>query len=150
GKRALVIRSEDPTKPVTLEFAFAGETDNPLPFWAGLTVEGGTVVFKNVHFRVEAHYTPPQLVAAVVVKGGQVTFERCAFSQDTPSEALLARRNLVPIASVAAWNPGWDKPPVMFRQCWFARGQAAVSVKGAARVDQVHCAFGAHACLFHV
>jgi hypothetical protein len=39
---------------------------------------------------------------------------------------------------------------VVFRHCFFTGGQAAVSVKGNAKVEQYDCAFGPHACLFHL
>jgi hypothetical protein len=36
------------------------------------------------------------------------------------------------------------------RKCYFQNGQAAVSLKGPARLKQDNCALGGHACMFHV
>jgi hypothetical protein len=153
GKRSLIVESEDAKKPKTLHFVYAPESENPTQYWAGFTIEGGTVDFRNVCFVIEAKHTPRQLAAAVVVSGGQVTFERCAFGQLVPpsDDGLITRRgSLVPIASVAAWKPTLERPPIIFGHCYFSAGQAAVSVKGSAHIIQSNCAFGPHACLFHL
>jgi hypothetical protein len=155
AKRTLVIESADKNKPATIQTAYAAEVQNPLPFWAGLTVDGGTVLFRNVRFEVESSRTPRQLVAGVVVKAGSATFEGCEFAQQVPQEegGLIGRRSLVPVASVAAWDPGLgsgERAPLVFRKCYFAGGQAAVSLKGVARLEQTNCALGAHACLYHL
>ena len=145
-----MIESEDPKKPVALQFSYAPDPDTPTQFWAGLMIEGGSVTFRHVHFMLEAGYTPPQLAAGVAVKAGQVVFDRCTFSQQTPDEELIAKRGFWPIASAAVWNTTLERPPVVFRHCWFANGQAALSVKGGAKVELDDCAFGPHSCLFHV
>ncbi len=150
GKRSLVIESEDRKKPAALQFSYVLDPENPTPFWAGLTIEGGSVTFHHVQFVLEAGYTPPQLAAGVAVKGGQVVFDHCTFFQQTPDEELIAKRGFWPVASVAAWNTTLERPPVVFRHCWFANGQTAVSVKGGAKVEVDDCAFGPHSCLFHV
>jgi hypothetical protein len=153
GKRALVIESANPDKPATIKLVHPRD-EEPMPFGAGIAVESGTLVFKNLHFDIEAMDTPRTLVAGIVVKGGHVTFDSCSFSQQTPTEDWSTRSDLVPIASVAAWDPGLDnqdrRPPLSFRKCWFAGGQAAVSIHGKARVEQVNCALSPHAILFHV
>src|SRR5439155_5893555 len=135
-KRALVVESKIPGRPVTIQIACPAEIDSVLP-WAGLTVDGGTVLFKNVNFEVVAEGTPRSLLAGVLVRGGNVTFERCTFKQQVPAEDLLSHLELVPVASVAAWDAGLgtqDKPHLVFRECYFARGQAAVSLKGTVRL----------------
>ncbi|HYV38664.1 MAG TPA: serine/threonine-protein kinase, partial [Gemmataceae bacterium] len=153
SKRSLIVESDDPKKPKTLHFVYSSESENPTQFWAGLAIEGGTVDFRNICFVIEAKHTPRQLAAAVVVTGGQVTFERCAFGQNVPpaEDGLIARRaSMVPIASVAAWKPTLERPPLIFRNCYFSSGQAAVSVYGSAHIIQSNCAYGPHACLFHL
>ena len=86
-------------------------------------MDGGSVLFRNVNFEVSADSAPRLLVAGVLVRGGHVTFEGCKFTQQVPTEDLLNHPELVPVASVAAWDvgPGTpEKPPVVFRQCYFA------------------------------
>jgi serine/threonine protein kinase len=150
GKRNLIVESEDPQKPATLQFAYFPESESPKPYWAGLLVENGTVHFRNVRFAMESGHTPRQLVASLVVTGGQVVLENCTFMQQTPHEELISRKNAKPIASVAAWNPSLKRSPLVFRHCYFSEGQAAVSVVGSAKIEQEDCAFGPHACLFHL
>ena len=110
GKGFLIVESEDPKKPQTLQFAYTPETENPKLVWAGLKIAGGTVTFKNLQFLLEAGHTPGQLVAGVAVTAGQVVFDQCTFFQQTPTEdGLIARRNVVPVASVAALNIGLQR-----------------------------------------
>src|SRR5439155_26639423 len=44
GKRTLVVESKNPTEPVTIQAAYPAEIEGPVPFWAGLTVDGGSVL----------------------------------------------------------------------------------------------------------
>ena len=150
GKRMVEIKSADPQKPTTLMFSYAPDSETQMPFWAGLTIDGGSVTFKNIKVGIEASFTPHELAAAIAVKAGQVVFDHCTFVQETPREELIGLKNLTPIASVAAWNSGMDRPPVVFRNCYFPAGQAAVSVNGSARVQLDNCAMGPHECLFHL
>jgi hypothetical protein len=154
GKRTVVIESDaNLDKPATIKLMHPRD-EEPMPFGAGIAVDSGKLVFRNLHFDIEAMETPRTLVAGIVVKGGHVTFDGCTFTQQTPSEDWTARQDLVPIASVAAWDVGPDnldrRPPLSFRKCWFAGGQAALSIKGKARVEHANCAFGPHATLFHL
>src|SRR5262249_52748389 len=59
----------------------------------------------------------------------------------------------VPVASVAVWRDDGDAdgpPELAFEECYFQRGQDAVSVRGAAVVRPTNCAFGPHLTLFHL
>jgi serine/threonine protein kinase len=162
SKRTLEVISENPADPVVVQFVYPADKQNledQAPFWAGLTVDGGQVKFQNIRFEVESGQTPRLLAAGVVVKAGQATFQRCTFAQRTPADNLIASRDVVPMASAAAWNPATgsgaaDRVLLVFNQCYFPGGQpasqAAVSVKGSARIEEVNCAFGPHACLHHV
>jgi serine/threonine protein kinase len=153
GKRSVVIETQNTDKPATIKLIHPRD-EEPMPFGAGITVDSGTLVFKNLQFSIDALDTPRTLVAGIVVKGGHVTFDSCSFRQQTPTEDWMARPDLVPIASVAAWDPGLDnvdrRPPLTFRKCYFAGGQAAVSIRGKARVEQSNCALGPHATMFHI
>jgi serine/threonine protein kinase len=153
GKRNLVVESLYPEKPATIKLVHTAGED-PVPFGAGITVEGGSIVFKHIRFEIETPETPHTLLAGVVVKAGHATFESCTFIQHTPAQDWTNAEDLTPVASVAAWEPGLEladrRPSLLFKNCYFSGGQAAVSVKGAARVEQSNCAVGPHACVFHV
>ena len=104
---ALVVESKDATKPVILQFAYAPDAESSNPFWAGLTVDGGNLTFRNVHFELQVSHTPRQLAAGIVVRGGYVQFERCIFSQQAPEEPLIARRNVVRVDQITALLAGF-------------------------------------------
>src|SRR5262249_1074124 len=86
----LVIESKDPTKPTRIRSLYKGGAA-ALKDWAGLTLEGGAVTFRNLHFEVDAEKTPEALVAGLLIrKNSVVTFEKCTFSQKTPLKPLVA------------------------------------------------------------
>ncbi|MCI0458829.1 MAG: hypothetical protein L0Z62_17870, partial [Gemmataceae bacterium] len=155
GERTLLIESEKPTKPALLLIRppQGAEREPGVP-WGGLELNGGTVTFRNLHFEIQAESTPTALLAAVLVKGARsVTFKNCLFTQvGVPLVPLIPKRRLAPVASVATWNldNAPEKPLVVFRECYFRKGQTAVAIRGAADLDQAHCAFGPHVCLFHL
>lgn len=157
--RPLVIEgrdAKDGKKGPLLRFVADAAAVEAMEFLAGLVIEGGKVEFRNLQFKVKADTTPGMLVAAVAArKGATVTFKQCTFLQDTPVERLLSDDGLVPVASVAAWNPNpeatdKDRPRLAFEECYFVKGQAAVSITGTATVKQDNCALGPHLTLYHL
>jgi serine/threonine protein kinase len=140
-------------KPVTVQLEYTGGATASAP-WGGLVVEGGWVTFRNLHFELHSEATPRAVAAAVLIKSdGNVRFERCTFTQKTDLKPLLEKRTHTPIASVAIWNPvrdNTDKPHVVFEDCFFRKGQAAVSLTGSADVEQQQCAYARHGTLFHL
>src|SRR6185369_4416662 len=71
-----------------------------------------------------------------------------------PVKPLLLKRDKVPVASVATWNPKPDspdkeRPHLIFKECYLVKGQAALSITGTADIHQRNCAFGPHLSLFH-
>jgi hypothetical protein len=147
SQRNLVVEGKDNgQRQVVLRIA----ADPSSPSWAGLTIERGTVVFRNLHFDIASLPTLRQFVAGVLIKSGSVTFERCTFSQaDSREEPNTAAKLLV--ASVATAGNGTVKPPIIvMEECYFEKGQVAVALKGAAVMKQINCALGRHACLFHL
>jgi serine/threonine protein kinase len=153
GKRSVIVEPLHTDKAVTLRLSHARDEEQ-LPFGAGVLIESGTITFKHIRFEVESTDTPHSLVAGVLARGGQVTFDGCTFAQQVPAFDSGPDGDRVPIASVAAWDGGGESAEgrafLLFRKCWFVGGQAAVSVKGRARVDQTNCALGPHACMFHL
>jgi serine/threonine protein kinase len=124
---------------------------------AGVTVDGGKAVFRNIHFDMTAAHTPEVMrYAAVLVKNGaDVTFERCVFMQD-PHWGEFAGEKLPKAKAMTsvliACNPknGNDKATVRFKECLFGRGQHAVGVDGVADIHAENCAFGPHRAMFHL
>jgi hypothetical protein len=151
AEHSLTLESRGPRDFTTIHMSYLSDLDRPR-LWAGLIVEGGSVTFKNIVFVLRADETPYSVVAAVAVKAArQVTFYRCAFVQEAPSEPFLLSRRVLPAASIAIDHPeGGDRPRVLLEQCYFARGQTAVAVNGSAEVYPTSCAFGPHGALFHV
>jgi serine/threonine protein kinase len=159
GDRTALVRSRDPQKPAVIRIRPDLAAGLPDP-WGGLQINGGTVTFRDVIFEIEINAkaaTPETLVAGVLVKGaGTAIFEGCTFTQpNAPTEALTRpkKSSLVPFASVAVWNPGLgnrDRAGLTFKECYFKRGQAAVSIRGNAYVRPTDCAFGPHVTLFHL
>jgi serine/threonine protein kinase len=155
GGRELSIQSEDPDKPARIRVRPPAGPGAP---WGGLEIRGGRATFRDLVFEIDlgpAPDTPETLIAAILVKGAaHVTFERCTFTQTgPPPEGLIARPSLVPVASVGVVNPiktVAEKTTLVLKQCYFQRGQAAVSVLGNADVSPTNCAFGPHATLFHL
>jgi serine/threonine protein kinase len=161
GKTALTYRGSsnhklvvegagDGGEPIKVQSTYPWRPENPSSEWAGLTIYGGTVVFKNLHFEIASAGTPQMLVAGVLVKSGNVTFENCTFSQRTPQGELISQAGLKPVASVAVAGRGSGIPFLGLTKCYFQSGQAAVSLKGSVRLKQDNCAMGGHACMFHV
>jgi serine/threonine protein kinase len=154
--RTLRIESNDPSEPRKLRLKYKPGPEQP-PLWAGLIVEGGKVIFSNLHFEIEAEQTPDNVqVAAVAVRSsGHVTFEKCTFFQrDAPVRPFLPQRDtLIPLASVLVENhdeSGNRPPAVVFNECYFKEGQDAIVADGPVDVSQHNCAFGKHSALFHL
>jgi serine/threonine protein kinase len=155
GKRERVeIQSKDPQKRAVIRILPPARKPES---WGGLEIRSGTVVFKDIAFEIDlgGGKTPETLVAAVLVKGaGKAIFERCTFTQlGVPMQGLTARPALVPVASVAVWNPGktaQHRAALNLVECHFRRGQAAVSVLGNADILASNCGLGPHLTLFHL
>jgi serine/threonine protein kinase len=169
GAHTLTIASKDLEEPKTIRFKYAPTPDTAdyLPdVVAGLTVEGGSVTFRNIVFEIEAGETPTRTVAAVGIKGAaKVRFHNCRFVQlGVPQRKFIPQlKTVVPVACVAVDNAGGDKddrPSVEFDQCFFAgaqvagaqfaSGQAAIAVNGPAEVTTRDCAFKSYGALFHL
>jgi serine/threonine protein kinase len=154
GAEEITVESTDEL-PATIKLTYqpeSGEDD----LVAGFVVEGGQVTFKNLRFVAASKVSPESLVASVVVrKAGRGLFKKCWFAQvQFPKEPLIPRRkHIVPLASVAADNPGPNpktRPVLSFEECYFEKGQDAVAVNGPATVMAQNCAFKDHYALFHL
>jgi hypothetical protein len=151
--RPLTLEGADLSKPAVIRVTYeAGAEADPTQPWAGLLAVGGSITFKNLLFVLQTDQTPEGLVAAVAVtRARRVTFERCAFVQRAPAGPFLNETRRLPAASVAVDSPGKGaKPFVRFLQCYFIKGQTAVTVTGPADVGPQNCAFGPHGALFHL
>jgi serine/threonine protein kinase len=127
----------------------------------GLRIDGRNAIFKNLRFevRLKANVTPTIQVAGIVVGAtSQVTFDKCTFAQESPEEPLIplyanAVTSKVPAASVLVENPDASAqvmPSVIFNECYFEKGQDAISVDGAAKVWFTNCAWGPHNAIVHL
>ena len=61
----------------------------------------------------------------MVEKSASVYFKKCIFTQKTPLEQLLTKLDLIPVASVAGWNP---KSPAQITLIYSGRTSSSRSV----------------------
>ena len=151
GDQPRVIKSSQASKPAIVRITppASSETEGPR---GGLEVHSGHVIFQDLVFEIDAEARRADaLVASVLVKNAaRVTFLRCTFTQTrVPSEPLFRQRAAAPVVSVAAWGgDNAESPTITFQECYFKRGEVALLVRGAARVQPTNCAFGPHLVLF--
>ncbi len=150
GSKTMLIEGKDSS--ATLKLRYHAGADDAAPR-LGLLIESGNVVCRNIRFEVETNATPKILVAAVAVRDGSLSLQKCTFFQKFPEERLIPLGSKrMPLASVAVDNLQLDGklPRVILDESFFEKGQDAVAVYGAGEIISSNCAFGPHGALFHL
>jgi serine/threonine protein kinase len=114
--------------------------------WAALTVKRGKVRIRGIRFVVDATEAPDIVMTAVTQQGGQLELENCEFVQNGPP---ATEQSHVSSIGINAQPTGDQTPFLKVYESYFAGGQHAMTVEGAATVESKQCAFAPHtAALF--
>ena len=119
--------------------------------WAALIVHGdGTVKLTGLRFHVNATQAPEIQMAAVAHEGtGLMTLTGCEFVQLNPPEP--GGRGRLTSVEVRGGRGSAEMPRLVLDHCYFAQGQEAITMTGAAQLVALHCAFAPHTtALFHL
>jgi serine/threonine protein kinase len=107
--------------------------------WTGITVRGGSVNVRGIHFVLNAHQSPDLDMAAVQLWGGQLTLSNCEFEQeDTPEGSR----------QVTSVKVGGEKSHLTVERCYFGPGQCAIAVNSPATLRFTDCLFASHTDTF--
>jgi serine/threonine protein kinase len=151
-QRHLVIESENPSQPCTIRVGAAGRWERG-EAWAGLTFVDCHVTLRHLRFEIDGKLPagPDAGLAALAFWGGRYQISNCWFVQkDVAPPAVLRADPQLPVAAIAVYRSGGERPEIRLDECYFQAGQAAVALTGPAWVSAENCAFGPHAALFHL
>jgi serine/threonine protein kinase len=146
----LTIESLDPQNPCTIRVELPERTEETAS-WTGLTFEGGEVTLRNLQLEVKggsAIMAESGLVALAVTRG-QVTLDRCAFTQLDYASSAPAKSEQA-VAMIAVGGSPSNPPRLLLKGCYFVKGQNPVLINSPAIVEAENCAFGPQAALFRL
>jgi hypothetical protein len=98
-------------------------------------------VIRRLRFELDAGAGEKMRMTGVAQQGGELTLEKCSFFQEEAAGSGEARISSVTVSGLMA---GAGRPTLNLRDCYFARGQYALTLLRPAEVDARHCAFGPH------
>jgi serine/threonine protein kinase len=132
---AFTLTREGGTPARTISLAYDGQpVKDPL---AALTIRAKQATIRGVRFELDAHQAPDIQLAAVVLRGGHLTLEKCQFTQKNVLSADSGE-----ICSIEVSGAPTQEPTLDIADCYIGSGQLALSVAGAARISAGQCAFG--------